>query len=142
MPTVFIGLYLAIWTGVGVIGNSIPAAWLPVLADIFTYAYDLVAYLGLVIVFAMRSRWANPDAGAPAAPTMYQQQPPQATYQQPPVPPALDVQRQQMETPFMPVQGGGQHQLATMYEEPTPGVGYVGQPIVKQPDPVQVNAVA
>jgi hypothetical protein len=54
----------------------------------------------------------------------------------------LDIQQQQMGTPFMPVQGDGQPQLATMYETPTPGVGFVGQPIAKQPDQVQVNTAA
>ena len=72
-PTLFIGLYLAIWTGVGLPTDQNPPFWLFVLADVFNYACNLAAYLGLVIIFASRFSWTSPVASVAAAPTVNQQ---------------------------------------------------------------------
>jgi hypothetical protein len=102
MPTFFIGLYLAIWTGGGLLGDQIPAAGLYVLADFFTYAYNLLVYIGLVTIFAKGWTWANPGAAS----TVYQ------LSHQPP------ISRQPVTTPMpgsgiLQVQRGGQSHSVT-----------------------------
>jgi hypothetical protein len=106
MPTIYIGLYLAIWTGVGLLGDHTPSAGLYILAQFFIYVYNLVAYIGLIIVFAKRCSWVRSVADAAAEPTIYQRPSQPAIYQQPVVPASLYAQ-QHVATP-MPGSGVSQ----------------------------------
>jgi hypothetical protein len=55
LPTIFIGIYSAVWDRK--IEYNYEALGLYVLADFFTYAYNLLAYVGLVFIYAKRRSW-------------------------------------------------------------------------------------
>jgi hypothetical protein len=83
MPTIFIGVYSAIWTGVKALSDLNPAGGLSILADCFNDACNLAAFLGLMITLAKRRTWASPVEGANKAPPEGEQATQPAIFQQP-----------------------------------------------------------